>query len=124
MLDQWLRSFRLDSFLHAHVAEVIGALPDDVRDDLMHDPSFTMSDFEPGPKVVRHTPVGVPRNGRAARAVELKRTLRHRPVAFVQYVIAHEIAHAHLRNAGRFPGEDPEHAADALAADWGFPRPL
>jgi hypothetical protein len=38
-------------------------------------------------------------------------------------VIAHELAHAHLRNQGRFPGDDPEHAADALAAGWGFPRP-
>jgi hypothetical protein len=38
-------------------------------------------------------------------------------------VIAHELAHAHLRNGGRHPEEDPEHAADSLAADWGFPRP-
>src|SRR4051812_25965640 len=98
-LDRWLGPFQLDSFLHAHVADVIEKLPDAVRDDLINDPGFSMSDYEPGPKVVRHIPVGLPRNGRAARAVELKRTLRHRPEAFVRYVITHEIAHAHLRNA-------------------------
>ena len=57
------------------------------------------------------------------RSVVLKRTLRHRPIAFVRWVIAHELAHAHLRNGGRHPGEDPEHAADSLAAAWGFPKP-
>jgi hypothetical protein len=41
----------------------------------------------------------------------------------VRWVIAHELAHAHLRNGGRWLGDDPEHAADALAAGWGFPRP-
>jgi hypothetical protein len=122
-LESWLGGFQLDSFLHAHIVNVISSLPDEVRDDLVNDSGFSISDYEPGPAVVRHIPMGVPRSGRAARAVELKRTLRNRPEAFVRYVIAHEIAHAHLRNAGRFPGEDPEHAADALAALWGFPRP-
>ena len=56
-------------------------------------------------------------------AVVLKRTLRRRPVEFVRWVIAHELAHAHLRNAGRWPGDDPERAADALAERWGFPKP-
>jgi hypothetical protein len=122
-LDQWISAFELDVFLREHVIEVMMRLPDAVREDLMHDPGFNLFDYEPGPGVVRHIPVGLPRNGRPARSVELKRTLRSRPPAFVQYVIAHELAHAHLRNAGRFPGEDPEHAADALAALWGFPRP-
>ena len=53
----------------------------------------------------------------------LKRTLRSRPDGFIKWVIAHELAHAHLRNAGRWPGEDPERAADAVAAEWGFARP-
>jgi hypothetical protein len=70
-----------------------------------------------------HVPVASPRRNRPARSVVLKRTLRHRPLAFVRWLIAHEVAHAHLRHGGRWPGEDPEHAADALAADWGFPRP-
>jgi len=122
-LDQWLLTFRLDRFLHDHVAEVIGSLPNHVRDDIVNDPGFSFFDYEPGPGVVRHVPVGLPRVGNPARSVELKRTLRFRPTEFVRYVIAHELAHAHLRNSGRFPGEDPEHAADALAACWGFPRP-
>jgi hypothetical protein len=122
-LHDWLSTFSLDVFLHDHVAGVIAQLPDSVREDIINDPSFTLFDYEPGPGVVRHIPVGMPRNGNPARSVELKRTLRHRPAAFVRYVIAHELAHAHLRNAGRFPGEDPEHAADALAAAWGFPKP-
>ncbi|MFQ5827779.1 MAG: hypothetical protein ACE5JD_01295 [Candidatus Methylomirabilia bacterium] len=42
----------------------------------------------------------------------------------VQYVIADEFAHALLWNRGRHPGEDPEIAADSLAAEWGFPRPV
>jgi len=123
-LDEWIAGFALDVFLREHVVEVMMRLPDIVRDDFVGDPGFTLFDYEPGPGVVRYIPVGVPRNGKPARAVELKRTLRSRPRAFVQYVIAHELAHAHLRNAGRFPGEDPEHAADALAAQWGFPRPF
>jgi hypothetical protein len=45
-------------------------------------------------------------------------------VSFVRWVIAHELAHAHLRNCGRWEGDDPEHAADDLAARWGFPRPI
>ena len=57
------------------------------------------------------------------RAVVLKRTLCSRHETFVRWVIAHELAHAHLRNAGRWPGDDPERAADALAQRWGFPKP-
>ena len=89
----------------------------------MTDPHFTMCDYEPalGPACVR---IGRPGVRRPSRSVVLKRTLRRRPEDFVRWVIAHELAHAHLRNGGRHPGEDPEHAADALAADWGFPRPV
>jgi hypothetical protein len=74
--------------------------------------------------VVFHVPVRFPAvRGRPGRAVVLKRTLRAKNDSFVRWVIAHELAHAHLHNAGRWPGDDPEHAADALAEDWGFPRP-
>ena len=119
-LHEWLRTFRLDGFLHEHVAVVLSALPDAVRHDIVGDPAFAMSDYEPRAGLVRHVPVGMPRSGRPARSIELKRTLRHRPTEFVRYVIAHELAHAHLRNGGRWPGDDPEHA---LAAAWGYPRP-
>jgi len=120
----WLSAFRLEESLHAHVAVVVAGLPSAVRDDLMADPSFRMHDYDPPQRgVATVTPVGLPTRGRPARAVSLKRTLRGRPTEFIRWVIAHELAHAHLRNAGRHPHEDPEHAADSLAAEWGWPKP-
>jgi len=121
-IDHWLRPFALDEHLHAQAAEVLASLPADVRSDLMSDPAFTMCDYEPGPDRVFHVPVRLSRRG-AGRAVVLKRTLCRRPIEFVRWVIAHELAHAHLRNGGRWAGDDPERAADALAAGWGFPKP-
>lgn len=122
-INHWLTSFGLDETLASHAAVVIARLSVEVRDDLVNDPSFRLMDYDPTPGKMTHVPVAAPRARAAARSVLLKRTLRHRPAPFVRWVIAHELAHAHLRNAGRWPGEDPEHAADALAAQWGFPRP-
>lgn len=122
--QEWLKTFRLDDVLHGHVADVLSAVPDEVRRGLVGDPSFVLFDYEPRRGVGAEIPVGLPRAGVPGRAVALKRTLRARPVEFIRWVIAHELAHAHLRNEGRFPGDDPERAADALAAAWGFPRPL
>ena len=118
-IDTWLRPFALDERLHAHTAEVIASLPANVRDDLMGDPAFAMCDYQPGPGVVMHVPVRLP----PSRTVVLKRTLLARSQSFVRWVIAHELAHAQLRICGRWPGDVPEHAADALAEGWGFPRP-
>ena len=131
-IHDWLRRFGLDDVLHREVAGVLGTLPGHVRDDFVGDPAFTLFDYDPRPGLVTHVPVGLPRAPRngagprqgGSRSVVLKRTLARRPLPFVRWVIAHELAHAHLRNAGRFPGEDPEHAADALASEWGFPRPF
>ena len=122
-LSRWLDGFALDDFLREEVAGVMTRLPDHVRDDFLGDPAFLLCDYEPRVGVMTVVPVGPPRRSAPGRSVVLKRTLRRRPEAFVRYVIAHELAHAHLRNAGRFPGEDPERAADALAAEWGYPRP-
>ena len=122
VIDLWLSRFSLDAVLNAHVAGVMMGLPGHVRDDLLGDGNFRLFDYEPGHGIV-HVPVGLPGPQGAGRAVVLKRTLRRRPAAFVRYIIAHELAHAHLRNRGRWPGDDPEHAAEALAAEWGFPRP-
>ena len=119
----WLRPFRLDGLLHAHAAFVLGALPDEVLVDVMGEPGVVFYDYEPGPGVVMEVPVKSPTRGGAARSVVLKRTLSRRAPDFVRWLIAHEIAHAHLRNGGRWAGDDPETAADALAAGWGFPRP-
>ncbi len=121
-LEQWLDGFPLEPFLRGHVAVVLEALPGEVRWDLISDPSFVICDYEPGigPMMI---PLGRPGVRRPSRSVVLKRTLRRRPVGFIRWVIAHELAHAHLRNAGRHEGDDPETAADFLAAAWGFPRP-
>ncbi len=123
-IHDWLGHFNLHEFLHREVAGVLGTLPGHVRADFIDDPAFTFFDYDPGPGLVMHVPVRLPRaRGGSSRSVVLKRTLTRRPLPFVRWVIAHELAHAHLRNAGRFPGEDPELAADALASEWGFPRP-
>lgn len=120
-IDLWLRDFPLDEWIRNHVATVFQNLPEPVRADLMDDPSFVVCDYEPGPDVVMHVPMRF--NGKAGRSIVLKRTIKRRPVPFVRWLIAHELAHAYLRHAGRFENEDPENAADALAAEWGFPRP-
>ena len=65
-----------------------------------------------------------PAGPNGSRLIVLDGSLKHRALAFAHYVIAHEFAHAALRNRGRHPNEDPEHAADSLAAAWGFARPV
>ena len=123
VIDCWLRPFRLVAPLHDHTAHVLAALPDGVRSDLSADPPVTFCDYDPTPGGVLQVPVGRLSRAGPARSVVLKRTLRDRPVVFIRWLIAHELAHAYLRNGGRWPGDDPEAAADALAGEWGFPRP-
>lgn len=117
-IDQWLAQFELDHGIRDHLAVVLAGLPEQVRSDFLDDPAFSVVDYDPGPRVVLHVPIKLP-----GRCIVLKRTMRRRPAAFARWVIAHELAHAYLRHGGRHPDEDPEHAADGLAADWGFPRP-
>jgi hypothetical protein len=121
-ITEWLLQFDLHAFLHEHVVEVFCAMPEVVREELMGDPGFLLHDYDPahGAAVV---PIARLVAGSPSRSVSLKRTLIHRPVDFVRWVIAHELAHAHLRNGGTDGAPDPEIAADMLAANWGFPRP-
>lgn len=120
---QRLSAFPLHDDLRGHVEAVMVAIPPAVLEDLLDDPAFRLADYDPLAGRTFTVPVGFGGRGKPGRAVVLKQTVLRRPLAFVRWVIAHELAHAHLRNAGRFPGEDPEHAADALAEEWGFPRP-
>ncbi|MEX0775653.1 MAG: hypothetical protein WD042_08040 [Phycisphaeraceae bacterium] len=122
-VQTWLTRFGLDESLRDHIAHVLLAMPEHVRDELMNDSAFSMCDYEPVLGMGYQVSLASPGRDRSSRAVVLKRTLGHTPPAFVRWVIAHELAHAHLRNGGRWDGDDPEHAADALAAQWGFPRP-
>lgn len=124
MIHNWLSGFGLDGWIHEHVAIVFQHLPDDVRRDLMDDPGFVLFDYDPSPLAVMHVPMKFQDAGRPGRSVVLKRTIKRRPIPFARWVIAHELAHAFLRHGGRFPAEDPEQAADHLAAEWGFPKPL
>ena len=123
-IHNWLAAFQLDPSLLMHVAEVVATLPELVREDLMGDPSFVLHDYDPTERTMTCVPVAMPARGRPGRSVSLKRTLNGRPVDFARWVIAHELAHAHLRNQGSPTHDDPETAADSLAADWGFPRPV
>jgi len=122
-IETWLQSFRLDSAIQSHTAHVLRQLPDNVRTDIMGEAGVVFYDYDPGPGVVMQVPVKIPGRFGASRSIVLKRTLRNRSPNFVHWLIAHELAHAHLRNAGRWPGDDPEVAADSLAYEWGFPRP-
>jgi len=120
-LHDWLDRFGLDAAIHAHVAAVFAKLPAGVLEDLISDPAFRLADYDPA--TIAHIHVAPPSRGLPSRSVVLKRTLLRRSQEFARYIIAHELAHAHLRNRGRTEEEDPEHAADSLAAAWGFPRP-
>ncbi len=120
-IEQWLAPFGLEPALRACAAEVLAALPQGVRSDLMDDPAFVLCDYEPGGAM--HVPMRMG-PGQPARTVALKRTLLKNPPAFVRWLIAHELAHAFLRH-GLAPcaNDKAEADADALAADWGFPKP-
>lgn len=121
-VETWLNTFTLGEHMRAHVVTVVSAIPYDVLHDLVHDPAFSICEYNPKPGAAQIL-MASPGAGRASRSVALKSTLIKRPASFAHYVIAHELAHAHLYNAGRHADEDPEHAADALAEQWGFPRP-
>ena len=122
-IHDWLLGFDLDDQLHVYVAEVVGALPNEPRDDLIGDSSFRVSDYDAGSGRTHQVPIGMPGRNGQCRSVVLKRSLRRKAPAFVRYVIAHELAHAYLRNGPWGAIEDPEQAADTLASSWGFFRP-
>lgn len=99
-------------------------MPADVVNDLLDDPSFHLAEDNYAPGKGRTVWMASPNpNSNGSRSVVLKPRLADCEESFACWVIAHEFAHAHLRNGGWGEIADPEHAADALAASWGFPRP-
>lgn len=110
--------------LRERISAVLEALPVEVQIDLLEDSRFriALDDFVPGEgrTVWMACPGPI---GRGSRCVVLKPRLADCSEAFAQYVIAHELAHAYLRHAGWGDLVEPEAAADALAASWGFPKP-
>lgn len=121
-IQSFLSRCSLGEDLREHVRVVLEGMPEEVVVGLVRDESFVVVEYDAAPGG-RGTFV-VPALGKGpVRAVVLKTRMWRREEAFVRWVIAHELAHAHLGNRGRYEGEDPEYAADALAAEWGFARP-
>ena len=112
-----------DPVMRERVLSVFSALPEGVQAEFMEDPGFVIGIYDTGRRSGSPLLIPCPQPARGSRLVALERSLTVRSRAFAHYVIAHEFAHALLRNRGRHPEEDPEVAADSLAAAWGFPRP-
>ena len=108
--------------LTSRIESVLAALPAEVQQDFLQDPHFKVSldDCEPGKGRTVMMP-GLGPNG-VSRCVVLKPRLDRTTSLFAKYIIAHEFAHAFLRNGGWGEISDAEEAADALAASWGFPK--
>lgn len=108
------------------VVHVLSGLPAHVNVDLLDDPCFhiELDSYVPGRGSQVRMMVPLTLNWQGSRSVVLKHRLADCAVDFAHYVIAHEFAHAHLWNGGWGEITDREEAADALAASWGFPRPL
>ena len=103
-----------------NIEVVFANLPDEIRADFLSDTGFRMSldDCEPGRG--RTVMLAEPGKSGASRAVVLKPRLENCSNAFACYIIAHELAHAHLLNGGWGEITCREAAADALASSWGF----
>ena len=123
-LRRYIEPFAEHEALAERVVTVLRALPDRVLRDFQDDPRFRLALDDCAPKKGRTVWLACPGpGGNGSRCVVLKRRLASCVEAFAHYVIAHELAHAHLRNGGWGEIEDAEAAADALAASWGFVRP-
>jgi len=110
--------------LQQRVLSVLQALPDHVQRDFLDDPRFgtAIDNYQPGKGWTLFMPTPGP-PGQGSRCVVLRPKLEHASDSFASYIIAHEFAHAYLRNGGWGEIADPEEAADALAASWGFHKP-
>jgi hypothetical protein len=102
---------------------VLESLPEHVQRDFLEDPRFRIvrENYVPGRGWSLW--VDVPDPNGASRVVVLRPKLAVCSIEFAHYVIAHELAHAFLRNGGWGEITHREDAADALAAHWGYPRP-
>jgi hypothetical protein len=125
MFSRYLEPFADCEPLRTRVLAVLNSLPEPVQRDFLDDPRFrvTLENYEPGQgwSVWMASPGPV---GSGSRCVVLRPRLADRSEAFACYVIAHEFAHAYLRNGCWGDISDPEDSADALAASWGYVRPI
>ena len=124
MFSALLAPFDDHSQLRQHIAQVLDSLPAEVQEDFLSDTTFrvTLEDYSPqsGWRMFMACPSP---EQKITRCVVLRSRLEHADRLFATYVIAHEFAHAYLRNGGWGEITDIEEAADALAASWGFARP-
>jgi len=120
--DSLLVAFAATDPLRARIRTVLLALPNEVQIDFIEDPRFCILPLNQ--KNSAETLLALPApDGTGSRCVVLKNRLASCSEVFGLYVIAHELAHAYLRNGPWQQYSDPEQAADALAASWGFPKP-
>lgn len=118
-----LEAFSYSDPLRHRLVTVLQSLPQDVQRDFLDDPRFRITPLD-GAASSDTTLLALPTaDGRASRCVVLRAALAKRSESYALYVIAHELAHAYLRNGAWGEILDPEEAADALATDWGYPRP-
>jgi hypothetical protein len=124
MFSAHLKAFDQHEPLRQRVSYVFSTLPKEVQQDFLGDPRFTVAldNYVPGKgsAVFMAAPGGT---GDGSRSVVLKPRLSVCDEAFAHYVIAHEFAHAYLRNGPWGEITHVEDAANALAASWGFPTP-
>ncbi|MGI9471295.1 MAG: hypothetical protein ACR2NZ_07190 [Rubripirellula sp.] len=119
-----LDAFPTSDPLRSRLLRVLFALPTEVQQDFLCDPRFRIMPLSQKSDSDDATLLALPAaDGSGSRCVVLKRRLASCSEAFGLYVIAHELAHAHLHNGPWGEIRDPEDAADALAESWGFPRP-
>lgn len=122
-VHDFIAGFITDETLKERVLHVFSALPEGAQKELMQDPGFSIGIYDPGQSGGARFLIPCPQAPRGSRLVTLESSLGTRARAFAHYVIAREFAHAFLWNRGRHSSEDPEIAADSLAAEWGLPRP-
>ena len=122
MFEEFLKPFAELPISRERVERVLAGLPEDVQADFLNDPNFRVSldDCEPGKGRTVLMPALGP-NG-TSRCVVLKPRLEKCSDEFACYIIAHEFAHAFLHNGGWGEITDPELAADAMAASWGYDK--
>lgn len=120
----YVEPFAEHPVLQQRVLVVLESLPPEVQRDFLDDDRFgvEIDNYQPGVGWTLFMPTPGP-PGQGSRRVVLRPKLNHASEAFALYVIAHEFAHAFLRNGGWGEITDIEEAADALAASWGYHRP-
>lgn len=124
MFSVYLQAFEQCKPLKQRILHVLDRLPKEVQQDFLGDTRFTVSLDNyvqgEGSTVFMAAPGST---GVSSRSVVLKPRLSECDEAFAHYVIAHEFAHAYLRNGPWGDISNTEDAANALAASWRFPLP-